>query len=94
MSILCGQCYFFSITFEILNVNRTIFWIITVKMPLNNISSISKEDITAVSKVGQKVNEEHIKMIAENSPKGLNFLRNYIESVNEYVNRIGRRLRR
>lgn len=61
-------------------------------MPLNNIASISKDDVTAVHKVGEKVNEAHIKTIAENTPKGLNFFRNFIENVDEYVERIGRRI--
>ncbi|XP_018567613.1 uncharacterized protein LOC108908165 [Anoplophora glabripennis] len=84
----------YSITFEILNQEQIIFWIITVKMSLTSLVSVSKEDITVVHKVGKKVSEEHIKMIAENTPKGLNFLRNFIENVDEFVTRIGRRLKK
>ncbi|KAJ8924639.1 hypothetical protein NQ315_000790 [Exocentrus adspersus] len=82
----------FSVTFEIINLKLIICWIITVKLSLANMFSVSNGDVTAVAKVGMRVNEEHIKTIVENTPKGPQFFRNFIEAVDAYVVRIARRI--
>ncbi|KAJ8909686.1 hypothetical protein NQ315_013546, partial [Exocentrus adspersus] len=75
----------FSVTFEIINLKLIICWIITVKLSLANMFSVSNGDVTAVAKVGMRVNKEHIKTIVENTPKGPQFFRNFIEAVDAYV---------
>ncbi|KAJ8954120.1 hypothetical protein NQ314_007149 [Rhamnusium bicolor] len=80
-----------SVTFEVINLDLIICWKISIKMSLT--SSISKDDVTAISKVGEKVREEDIKCIAENTPKGASFLRHFIENVDEYVQRIEKKIK-
>lgn len=66
------------------------WWIITIKMSLSNIGC--QEGVTATYRMGEKVCEEEIRRIADNSVNGIRFLRNFIENLEEYKTRIGRRI--
>ncbi|KAG5897285.1 hypothetical protein JTB14_011451 [Gonioctena quinquepunctata] len=78
------------VTFEILHIKLIIWWTITIEMSLNNLGY--KENITAKYELKEKVNDKDVKLMAENCPKGVNFLRSYIEKVNEYVERVGKKI--
>nr|XP_023017099.1 putative uncharacterized protein DDB_G0282133 isoform X1 [Leptinotarsa decemlineata] len=78
------------VTFEILRFNFIIWWTISIDMSLTNLGC--KERVTAKCNLNEPVNEEDIKQIAEKCLNGMNFLRNFIEKVDEYVERIGKRI--
>ncbi|KAJ8943046.1 hypothetical protein NQ318_022590 [Aromia moschata] len=59
----------YSISFEIINIRLMLHWLISINMS----GLISKESVNAISKLGERVKEEDIKCIAENTPKGINF---------------------
>lgn len=64
-------------------------WTIEIKMSLSAIGC--QESVTASYKIGKKVYEDEIKKIAENSTVGIMFLRSFIENLEEYKTRIGKR---
>lgn len=68
-----------------------IWWEITIKLSLINIGV--PEDVSAVVKLGENVNEADIKSIAHTTIKGINFLSNFIENIEEYIKRISKRLK-
>ncbi|CAH1164306.1 unnamed protein product [Phaedon cochleariae] len=79
-----------SVTFEILHVDFIIWWKISVKMSTLNLGHA--DSVTATHELQEKVDEGHIKSIAENCVTGLTFLRCFIEKVDEYVQRIGKKI--
>ncbi|KAJ8978944.1 hypothetical protein NQ317_003005 [Molorchus minor] len=80
-----------SISFEVMNVNLIIHWVFTINM--SPTEPISKDSIKVCCRVGEKVNEDDIKCIAENTPKGTKFIRNFIENVDDYMKRIEKKLK-
>lgn len=64
-------------------------WEVTVKLSLTNIGA--PEDVSVVAKLGHSVKEADIKSIAQTTLKGINFMSNFIENIQEYINRISKR---
>lgn len=83
--------FFFRLTFKILNVECMIWWNITVTFSTNNVGVPT--DVSAVETIGERVNEDHIKAMAESTPTGIDFIANFIENIEQYIQRRRKKLK-
>ncbi|CAH1102644.1 unnamed protein product [Psylliodes chrysocephalus] len=80
----------FSITIEILSEEFILWWVITVDLSVIHLGSITSAKAHHNESTEEPVNEEDIRKIAQENAGPL-FIRNFINAINHYVKRVGRK---
>ncbi|CAH0557176.1 unnamed protein product [Brassicogethes aeneus] len=86
---LTGKCLEISedgnrFTFQVLESEALLFW--EIHLDMSNVNCVNYENIRAISKCKQPINEDYIKELCKSCPKGLNFFKDFLSRLDEYVN--------